>query len=134
MKPLTLQLANPQVVALACDRLQRLDLSQGWEQVLRIKKDSRSLRQNRTFHGWMTEISQKFAEATGRFAPAKWWKEYFKEMFLGEESFEVNGKVVTRTRHTSDLNTADMAEFMTKVDHYCGSELNIYVTLPGQDY
>lgn len=124
----TFIIRSEEIASRACEAVRGLDFSQVHEVVVRPHKSNRSLAQNRTLHGWMTERSQKFAEATGKFATSKWWKEYFKEMFLGSESFEVNGKIITKTRSTADLKVGEFAEFLTTIDRYCVTELHIYLT------
>jgi hypothetical protein len=88
------------------------------------------LAQNSLFHQWCGVVSQEWAERTGKFYTPEQWKIYFKKLFLGEEVTEINGVIVSELRHTSKLDTAKMAEFMDKVDNFCGSELQIFLPLP----
>ena len=127
---LTLTISNPQIAARAVEVVRGLTFDPLHEVIIRPLKDNRSLRQNRTFHGWMNFVSQQIAETSGKFYPAKAWKEYFKDMFLGMEVIEVHGKQISRARKTSELDVKDMAEFMTLVDRYCVTEFHIYVPLP----
>jgi len=98
----------------------------GFEVIIQEAKNSRSLAQNRLFHMWMREISQGWAEATGEFHAPDVWKEYFKRLYLGQET--IRGMSVTR--HTSKLKVTEMAEFLTWIDHYVGSELGVTLTHP----
>jgi len=98
----------------------------GFEVIIQEAKNSRSLAQNRLFHMWMREISQGWAEATGEFHAPDVWKEYFKRLHLGQETI----RGVSVTRQTSKLKVAEMADFLTWIDHYVGSELGITLTHP----
>lgn len=98
----------------------------GFEVIIQEAKNSRSLAQNRLFHMWMREISQGWAEATGEFYAPDVWKEYFKRLHLGQDT--VRG--ISVTRQTSKLKVAEMADFLTWIDHYTGSELGITLTHP----
>ena len=101
-----------------------------YEVIIRPHKSNRSLQQNNLLHAWCSFISQQYAEAHGKFYPASHWKEYLKDLFLGQEVIEVNGKQIVKPVETSKLNVKDMQEFMDKVDHYCASELQIYLPTP----
>ena len=97
-------------------------------------KKNRSIAQNRLMHGWFLQISKERQEAGHKIYTPKVWKEYFKTMFLGEEVIELpNGKFKIQSIRTRDLNTKEMTEFLEKVDHYAGSELEIQLFHP-DDY
>ena len=96
----------------------------GYEVTIAPAKSARSNAQNALFHMWMREVSIQYAEATGEFHAPEVWKEYFKRLHLGQDT--VRGLDVTR--QTSKLTVKEMADFLTWLEHYCGSELNI--TLP----
>lgn len=102
------------------------------EAVLREHKSKRSLAQNNLLHAWMRFISMQVYESRGDFIPPEKWKLYFKSLFLGEESFEVNGKIITQVRSTAKMKVKEMNEFLTNIDHYCGSEFGIYLPRPGE--
>ena len=74
------------------------------EVIVRPYRKNRSLAQNACLHGWCTAIANSYEEAFGERKSPETFKEYLKGLFLGEESSEVMGKVVTTTRHTADLS------------------------------
>jgi hypothetical protein len=108
----------------------RIDPEHPLEVRIKPHKAKRSLAQNALFHKWMTEVSRKWAEATGKHVEPRVWKEYFKRLFLGEEYHEVNGMKWTETRHTSDLSVKEMSQFMHDVDQFCAAELGILLSHP----
>lgn len=95
------------------------------EVVIREHKKKRSLAQNRCFHAWMRELSQLYAEHYGE-ERAPWvWKEFMKRQFLGEESVDLRGEMISRTRRTRELGVKEFAEFLTRVDAWVTQELAI---------
>jgi len=94
------------------------------------KKD-RSLAQNNLLWMWLTIIAREYAQARDEahdwFEPEV-WKFQFQEKFLGYKSFKVPEGVRHKLIGTSELNTADFTAFLSDVEHYAGSVLNI--TLP----
>lgn len=104
-----------------------------YEVIIREHKTSRSLAQNNTLHAWCNQISQQYAEDTGKFYPMEHWKIYLKSLFLGDESFEVNGQVITQPRSTAKLKLDEFRDLLEKIDHYAGSELSIILER-GEDY
>lgn len=113
------------VAGLPCDPL--------LEVVIRPHKSKRSLQQNALLHAWLREISQQHAESHGTFYKPELWKEYFRELFLGQKVLEVCGKVFERKVSTTELTVEEMTRFMEQIDHYCGSELHIFLPRPGEE-
>ena len=97
-------------------------------------KSSRSLAQNNLFHMWCRQVSLDYAETYGQFYSPAHWKIYFKEMFLGYESVEINGKIINELRQTSKLNVKQFSEFLEQVDMYSGSEFSIVLPHPEDLY
>jgi len=95
-----------------------------------LYKKKRSLAQNRLFHMWMNEISNWYYETHGEKYAPRYWKIYFKRMFLGDEAFSINGKNFIETRHTADLKTNEMMEMLEQIDIYCANEFSCILTHP----
>jgi hypothetical protein len=110
-----------------------LPLGEDWVVTVAKKKQSRTLAQNSTMHMWFAFIAEYVNEHYGRQLAPKWFKEYFKELFLGEESQTIKGKVVTIKRGTSDLTVKEGAEFMAQVEQYCAEEWGVILPHP-DDY
>ena len=102
-----------------------LDYTKPWQMTWKPYISRRSADQNSLFHVWMREVADQHSAATGQFYPPAVWKEYFKRLFLGEETIEIEGKKFDMVKHTSRLNVADMRNLMEQVQHYCGAELGI---------
>lgn len=93
-------------------------------------KQRRSLNQNALFHKWMEVVSMRYGESTGNYYSPEMWKIFFKELFLGYETCEINGHEVRRLKSTADCDTKEKSAFMEKIDHYCGSEFHIFLPSP----
>lgn len=98
---------------------------------LKEHRSNRSDAQNRMMHAWFMQIAMERMEAGDKIRTPKVWKIYLKQQFLGEESIEMpDGTRRNELRHTSDLNTKEMSEFLEKVDHYAGAELCVQLIHP----
>ena len=103
------------------------------EVVMRPFKRNRSLAQNSTLHAWLTAIATAYEEAYGeRIAPAA-WKEYLKRLYLGGESREVFGEVVTTTRSTASLSVGEFQDFLSAIDQWAVDQLQLFLPR-GPDY
>jgi len=89
----------------------------------------RSLSQNRLFHMWVRELSDGYEDTGGERHSPEVWKQYLKNLFLGHTSHQVMGQIVETQVGTSDLNTAEFAAFLERVDHYA-STLGVQLTHP----
>lgn len=96
--------------------------------------DRRTLAQNSLLHLWCNESSREYATIYGPYYKPVSWKEYFKQMFLGEESTNINGRIVTWIKRTSDLNKKEFTEFLNNIDIYMASEFNIQLSHPEDVY
>ena len=95
-------------------------------------KENRTLSQNALFHMWCG-IAADFFKIKGatKKQQMKAMKAAFKHILLGYESIIVHGKLTIdgQLKHTSELNSADMFQFMTKVDVWC-QEKGLYLPHP----
>ncbi len=98
-----------------------------------VKKyvETRSNPQNRLVHKWFGFVAKEYAMSTGKFYTLDMWKQYFKDMFGYWEDVEMLGKMIRRQKSTADYDVKEMSKFMESVDHYCVSELHIFVPSPG---
>lgn len=118
----------------AIEAIKRAPLGGKFRLVIEPHKQKRRLAQNNLLHMWMSELSQKYAETHGEWHKPDVWKLYVKQMFLGEYSYEVMGKVVTEIRHTSDLSVAEFSEFLNTVEMYVADEFGVLLTRPSDIY
>jgi hypothetical protein len=126
----TFHLRDPDRLANLISYAVSLPQDAGWVATFSKEKTSRSLAQNSLWHMWFKYIADHVAEHHGRQLAPKWFKEYFKDLFLGEESQTIKGKVVTIKRGTSDLSVKEGVEFTEKVDFYCADEWGIQLPHP----
>lgn len=103
------------------------------EVIVATCRKRRSLAQNNCLHGWMQAIANAYEESHGDRIPPAAWKEYFKGLFLGEQSTEVMGKIVTTTRSTSDLSVSEFQALLEGIERWAGEHL--LIALPhGPEY
>jgi hypothetical protein len=89
-------------------------------------RKQRSLPENNYFHGVVVVV---FSEFTGYDEEES--KDILKAKFL---SYQDEKTGITRVRHTSDLNTAEFEDFMSKCRMW-GDSLGIYIPGPNEaDY
>jgi len=92
------------------------------EMRLTVVRKNRSLNQNAYFHGVILPL---ISDHTG-YEPEE-VKDILKQMFLLID----DGKY-PRTRHTSDLDTAEMAHFIDRCIRWAATELNVVIPDPEQ--
>ena len=104
-----------------------------FELVARPYKKSRTLAQNATFHFWMGTIANAYEESHGERIAPDVWKEFFKRRFLGEDSVEIMGKIVTTTRSTAGLKIDEFCTLLDAVDRWAVEHLQVFLPR-GADY
>lgn len=110
--------------ARAIDLIGSLDLAKPWSVTIARAKSKRSIEQNNLMWSWLTII----ANETGNTAKAI--HEWCKAEFLPPVYVEVNGKVHEARRSTTDLNTAEMAEYLRRIETWAASDLGIVLPHP----
>lgn len=102
------------------------------EVVVRPYRRKRSLAMNRCFHGWCKIVSDFVDDHYGIRHPPLVWKEYFKQLFLGETQKTMpDGTVVSYTQPSSELNVEQFGELLTRIDAWAATELSL--ELPRND-
>ena len=96
--------------------------------------DRRTLAQNSLLHLWCNESSREYATIYGPYYKPVSWKEYFKQMFLGEQSDHINSRIITYLKHTRELNRKEFTEFLNNIDLYVSSEFQIQLPHPEDLY
>ena len=110
-----------------------VDEARPFELSVRPHKKSRTLAQNSTFHLWVGVIADAYEESHGkRFAPDV-WKEYLKRLFLGQQSAEIMGEIVTTTRPTAGLKIDEFCVLLDAVDRWAVEHLQLFLPR-GADY
>ena len=91
--------------------------------VLTVTRRKRTKAQNRRYwgNGVLVQISQQ-AVVNGRQYDAQTWHELLKRMFIGVVELP-DGSVVGKS--STELTTAEFAEFCTRVEAYAASELGV---------
>ncbi|EHK8991106.1 recombination protein NinB [Escherichia coli] len=93
-----------------------------YRMVIKPWQDRRSLNQNALSHMWYAEISAWLVHHGRTSCSPEWVKDAMKHTYLGYETIErvdvITGEVakVQQLRHTSDLKTGEMHDFLLKVE------------------
>ncbi|MGK0735904.1 YbcN family protein [Yokenella regensburgei] len=112
-----------------------LEDGQCFRLILKPWREKRSLPQNNLSHLWCEEISTYLIKSGRTDATPKWVKRNLKKTYLGctevtYTDFITGEKTTTwEPRHTSDLDTGEMHNFMMKVEAWC-SQFGLALTIP----
>ncbi len=108
-----------------------LDLRAPWSVAVAPYEPNRTLAQNSLLHFWCrVAAKQRFNTHGEQYSPIT-WKDHFKSEFLGEESLEFLGRVLTRLKSTAGLSVRDFSEFLDRIDHYAADDLGIMLPHTG---
>ena len=114
----TLIIRNEEIRAAACRVIAGLDLEKPWRVKISPYKKNRSLEQNNYMWAMNTEI----AKHTGH-TPEE-IHEHCKRQFLAPRQIKVDGKI-TIYRTTTTLNTAEMSEYLERVQAWAQVDLGV---------
>ena len=98
-----------------------LSPDKAWRISVTAHKSRRSLEQNDRFHALIGEV----AESTGN--SPRWLKEWVKQEFGPTVSVEIDGKVHTMAKPSSEYDTAEMSAVMERFEAWAASELGMLV-------
>ena len=105
------------------------------EVCIRKHQNNRTLAQNRLMHKWFEFINNWAFESTGQAKGMIAWKWYFKDLYLGYESFETaKGKVIEQIKSTAGCSTKELTEFLEKIDAHCMTEWGLQLPHPDDLY
>lgn len=102
----------------------------GFECVIQRVKSKRSLAANALYWKWIDCIRLHVMDTTGQAYSADAMHEFFKAKFLPTVTVEIMGEVQRGRLSTASLNTADMSEYMEKIDRYCADSLHLFLPSP----
>ena len=100
------------------------ELEYGWAVQIKKHVKSRTVAQNNLMWMWLNIIAQETGNSEDDL------HEIFKLKFLGSETVEVFGYKLERTKSTKVLSTAEMSNYLDKIDALM---LSIGITLPKPD-
>lgn len=88
----------------------------------------RSTEANRRYWALLHAIAEEVKPEGNKYA-AETWHEYFAQRFVGAEELKLpNGKTVIKRHSTSDLDTSEFNDYMTKVEVWAG-ERGVYLEM-----
>jgi len=131
MKPHTVKIIGEAQRQRAMEILRGLPLEPVCEVTFREAKSKRSLAQNSIYWKWVDCIRLHVMDSTGQAYSADQMHEWFKAKFLPTSTVEIAGEVQRCRLSTTVLNTAEMSEYMDKIDRFCVSNLGLYLPQPG---
>lgn len=92
-------------------------------------KAKRSLNQNAIFHLWVGVVTAHIGSYD-----KEQCKEDIKDLLLGQEEYcnQLTGEIRHRPYRTSRMSKEQMADFLTRVQHWAREELGIYLPSEGE--
>ncbi len=110
----------------AIDLLSRLDLARPWRVTVVRYVKKRSMSQNALAHLWFTIIANEIGDSADSV------KYDLKMMFLEkvELTSRITGEIRLEPKHTSQLDTREMTNFIAKIDAFAMSQLGIMLPHP----
>lgn len=126
-----LVLRNSHVVDRAVQILRSLSHEPPMEVVIRPHKSKRTLSQNALYWKWLDIIRLHIADSIGQIYSGEDLHEWFKAKFLPTRLIGINGEDMPITSSTTKLNTAEMSEYMECIDHFCVTQLHLFLPQPG---
>lgn len=118
----------------AIDSIKSLPLEPIQVVEIKVRKESKTAAQCRTVHGWFRYIAGKYAEAGGKYYLPETWKDELKNRFGVWEEKETFKGTRTQLKSIADYNITEMSKFMEDVNHFVGSEFQIFVPLPEDNF
>ncbi len=112
-----------------------LNDGQCYRLILKPWREKRSLPQNALSHMWYAEISEYLIQSGRTDATPGWVKRNLKKTYLGSveviyTDFITGEKETTwEPRHTSNLDTGEMHDFLCKVEAWC-AQFGLALTIP----
>jgi hypothetical protein len=117
------------------EKLRQWDVKKPLAFTIQAYHKKRSTAQNSLIHGLMRQLSDALyfsGQSKTKLAPEA-LKLDCRQRFLGEVSTIVLGKVVSETRHTSDLTPGECVRFVDDIVHYYGSTYGVQLVV-GEEY
>ncbi len=109
------RVVNEQTKAVAISYIQKLQEGKQYNISISLKREKRSIQQNRLYHLWLNCISSE----TGNDVDAL--HDYFKDRFLSRK-VEIFGDECSVGTSTTKLNTAEFTAFLDKVQQFAANE------------
>lgn len=114
----------------AVRHLLELPSDQVYEVEVKPFKRTRSTAQNRLMWAWLTEIKKHIHETTGQIYGSEDLHEYFKSRFLPSSQVNIGGKVYWVPASTTKLSTSEMTDYLTTIEAYCATDLDLILEKP----
>ena len=109
------RVVNEQTKAVAISYIQKLQEGKQYNISISLKREKRSIQQNRLYHLWLNCISSE----TGN--EVEDLHDYFKDRFLSRK-VEIFGDEYNTGTSTTKLNTAEFTVFLDKVQQFAANE------------
>lgn len=110
------------------DYVERLPEGKRYTVEIKLRRQPRSVSQNRLYWMWVTCIVD---ETTGDKSLIPALHKYLRQCFLGVTEYDIlDGRQVTITRSTKELNTKEMSDYLERIQQFAASELGIVLPNP----
>jgi hypothetical protein len=112
----------------ALDVLATLDLTKPWQVVIEPYRKKRTTSQNALMWAWLEQVAQLVHDDTG--TDKDDIHEFFKLKFLPVRTITINGEERHIPGSTTKLTTAEMMEYMDKINAWVTSTLGLILPTP----
>lgn len=109
------------------DRAVKYLMNGGYTLTITRNVKKRTLSQNRLMWMWFKCMEDDSG------TPAQDWHDYYCGKLLGREFVTPDGEIHCLAGHTSTLNTAQMTDFLNKVQADAATEFDIILPLPDEE-
>lgn len=118
------KIINPSDKATIHQVIDNLSEKKKWEVSIKVKREIRSLPANRLYWLWLGCISDETGNDKGDLHYE------FGIMFLPTKQVKIMGKDRIKAVSTSDLDSLQFSQYLTKIQQFAGRELGIVLPLP----
>ncbi len=112
----------------AIKQIKALNLSAGFEVIIRKHRKSRSTSQNALMWMWLSVVQSE----TGNDKDAL--HDYFREKYLGRDRTEVLNQQRHVLKSTTKLTVQEFTQYLTQIEAFCATELGITLPHPEDIY
>jgi len=116
------------------NKLSKLSITKPIRVEFSFFKSNRSAAQGRLYWMWVQEIIDHFIETMGEYKTKREIDAWLLDMFAPMEIYEVKGRAFGKVKSTSSMTTKEMSEYHNKIDTYCVTTLELFLTKPPDAY
>ncbi len=115
-------------------RMSKAEIKKPWVVIVSFVESIRSAKQNSLYWKWIQEIIDHITLTMGETKTKRQIDAWLLDMFAPTEQSEFRGKQFMIVTTTSNMTQKQMAHYMSDIDMFCSSELELKLTHPEDLY